>query len=69
MVSGPDPEARTSTEDYSKPDFKRLAHRNCHPERSEGSLREILRSAQNDKSEGARCEMYECHALWFRFHH
>src|SRR5437867_6156576 len=36
----------------SKLDCMRLAHQDCHPERSEGSRREILRFAQNDTPDG-----------------
>lgn len=32
----------------TKPDFRRSGHQDCHPERSEGSCTETLRSAQND---------------------
>jgi len=48
-----------------KPDFIRLAHQGCHPERSEGSRGEILRYAQNDTAERSQREVYQCHAFQF----
>ena len=41
-----------------QPPESRLVHQECHPECNEGSLREILRSAQNDSREEPGCEMY-----------
>src|SRR5437773_8255525 len=49
----------------TKPDCIKLIHSDCHPERSEGSRRQILRCAQNDSSEGPHHKVYECFA--FRF--
>ena len=48
-----------------KSDHERLAHWMCHPEWNEGSLREILRSAQNDTRKGPDRKVYECSVVWF----
>src|SRR5439155_25444907 len=50
----------------AKPDCIKLIHSDCHPERSEGSRRQILRCAQNDSSEGPHHKVYECFAFRFR---
>jgi hypothetical protein len=42
----------------------RWVHEGGHPERSEGSRREMLRSAQHDSPEGEQCKVYECFALY-----
>jgi hypothetical protein len=49
----------------TKPDYKRTAHWLCHPERSEGSLREILRCAQNDTTGWPHCKASKCTEVWF----
>ena len=41
----------------------RLTQQECHPERSKGALREILRCAQNDNTEWAGRNVYEFHAV------
>jgi len=51
------------TPDLTKPSGMRLGHEGCHPERSEGSRSEILRSAQNDSPEGLHYKVYECCTL------
>ena len=48
-----------------------MAHRRCYPESfdeaqgklREGSFREILRCAQNDRSGGSSRKAYECHVF------
>jgi hypothetical protein len=50
----------------AKSDHKRLAHQSCHPECNEGSLREILRYAQNDIAAESAEKVYEYHMLRFR---
>ena len=40
-----------------------LVHQSCHPERREGSLREILRYAQNDIAGRSHLKVYERHDL------
>ncbi len=60
-----------------KSDHTRLAHQQCHPERSEGSRSEILRGvypersrrAQNDNAERSRRKVYQCHMVRFRCSH
>src|SRR5438876_11261523 len=48
-----------------KSGFKRLAHQDRHPERSEGSRSEILRCAQNDSPEKFQGKVYQCLEFWF----
>src|SRR3989475_12419576 len=50
---------------FTKSGFKRLAHQDRHPERSEGSRREILRCAQNDSPEKFHDKVYQCLEFWF----
>ncbi len=45
---------------------KRLAHQGYHSECNAGSLREILRSAQNDTTERSHYKVYECHGVRLR---
>ena len=49
----------------AKSGFKRLAHQDRHPERSEGSRSEILRCAQNDSPEKFQGKVYQCLEFWF----
>ena len=43
-----------------KSNHERLANSCCPPEGNEGSLREMLRYAQNDTPEGLHHKVYEC---------
>ena len=52
---------------YAKSGFKRLAHQDRHPERSEGSRSEILRCAQHDSPEKFHGKVYQCLEFWFRW--
>src|SRR5947208_15677890 len=50
----------------AKSNHKRLAHRTCHPERSEGSHGQILRFAQNDSHRRLQDPVYQCPMVRFR---
>src|SRR5207247_3452136 len=60
------PETSSWPNDNAKSGFKRLAHQDRHPERSEGSCSEILRCAQNDSPEKFQGKVYQCLEFWFR---
>src|SRR6266568_9420237 len=59
-------ESKRVSSAHPKSGFKRLAHQDRHPERSEGSRSEILRCAQNDSPEKCHGKVYQCFEFWFR---